>query len=132
MTTDLWMLTWTAVLSFVFPYVYAAGRFQSPGGFWWGFGNRDEPLEVAPWVARTMRAHQNVTENLTAFAILVLVAHVAGKSNETTALGATIFFWGRVAHALSYVFGILYVRTVAFFVAFFGELLILGQLFGRD
>jgi uncharacterized MAPEG superfamily protein len=45
-----------------------------------------------------------------------------------TALGATIFFWARVAHALSYVPGILYLRSVVFFVAWFGELLILSEL----
>ena len=132
MTTDLWMLTWTAVLSFVFPYVYQPGRFLTPGGFRWGIGNRDEPIEAAPWVGRAVSAHQNLTENLTAFAILVLVAHVAGQANATTALGATLFFSGRVVHAITYIAGILYVRTVAFFVAFFGELLILGQLFGGN
>jgi uncharacterized MAPEG superfamily protein len=29
----------------------------------------------------------------------VLVAHVTGRANPTTALGATIFFWGRILHA---------------------------------
>jgi uncharacterized MAPEG superfamily protein len=129
MTTDLWMLTWTALLSFAFPYVYAAGRFQSPGGFGWGFSNRDQPLEVVPWVGRAVRAHQNLVENIGPFAILVLVAHVAGKANELTAVGATIFFWARLAHALAYIAGILYLRTAVFFVGFFGELLILSQLF---
>lgn len=79
-------------------------------------------------MGRAVRSHQNFVENLGPFTIFVLVAHVAGKSNDVTALGATIFFWARVAHTLSYVAGIVYLRTVVFFVAWFGELLILSQL----
>lgn len=129
MTTDLWMLTWTAVLSFVFPLIYQPGRWMVPRGVAWAFSNRDEPIEAAPWVGRAVRSHQNFVENLGPFAIFVLVAHVGGKSNDLTALGATIFFGARVAHTLCYVAGILYLRTIVFFVAWFGDLLILSQLF---
>jgi uncharacterized MAPEG superfamily protein len=128
MTTDLSMLVWTALLCLLMPTVYLAGRSGRPGGLAWGFGNRDVPLDVAPWVRRAERAHANLVENLAPFAILVLVAQVAGKANATTALGATLFFWGRVAHAAVYVAGIPYARTAAFFVGTAGELLILGQL----
>ena len=64
------------------------------------------------------------------FAILVLTAHLTGKANDTTALGAGIFFWGRVAHFLVYVLGIPYLRTVVFGIATLGPILILIQLFG--
>jgi uncharacterized MAPEG superfamily protein len=128
MTTDLWMLVWTAVLSLVFFMIYAPGRFLAAGGVAWAFGNRDQALEVPAWTERAVRAHQNLTENLAPFAILVLIAHVTGKANDMTALGAQLFFWGRVAHALTYTAGMLYVRTAVFFVAFIGEVLILLQL----
>ena len=129
MTTDLWMLVWTGLLCLLLPTVYLAGRSSVPGGLGWGFGNRDAPLDVAPWVSRAVRAHLNLVENLAPFAILVLVAHVAGKANATTAQGAILFFWGRVAHAAVYVAGIPYLRTAAFFVGTIGELMILSQLF---
>jgi uncharacterized MAPEG superfamily protein len=129
MTTDLSMLVWSALLCVSLPVVYLIGRSGVPGGLAWGFGNRDVPLEVAPWVRRAERAHANLVENLAPFAILVLVAQVAGKANATTATGATLFFWGRVAHAAVYVAGIPYVRTAAFFVGTAGEILILLQLF---
>ena len=77
----------------------------------------------------SQRAHANLTENLAPFAILVLVAHVAGKANATTALGAQLFFWGRVAHVLVYTAGIIYLRTAVFALAAIGELMILLQLF---
>ena len=76
-----------------------------------------------------MRAQANLIENLAPFAILVLVAHVAGKANAMTAMGATIFFWGRVVHLAAYVAGILYLRTLAWFAAWAGGILILVQLF---
>jgi uncharacterized MAPEG superfamily protein len=128
MTTDLSMLVWSGLLCVLLPTVYLVGRSSQPGGLAWGFGNRDVPLAVPDWVRRAERAHANLVENLAPFAILVLVAHVAGKANATTALGATLFFWGRVAHAAVYVAGIPYLRTAAFFVGTVGELMILSQL----
>jgi uncharacterized MAPEG superfamily protein len=83
---------------------------------------------VAPWVSRSVRAHQNLTESLALFAILVLTAHVSGKANEMTALGASLFFYSRIAHILLYTAGIIYLRTLAFFVGAAGEVLILLQL----
>jgi uncharacterized MAPEG superfamily protein len=129
MTTDLWMLVWTVVLASLLPMLAIAGRMQVPGGMAWALGNRDTPLEVAAWAGRAERAHRNLLENLAGFAALVLIAHVTGNANAATALGAKIFFWGRVAHAAVYVAGIPGLRTAVFFVAVFGELLILLQLF---
>ncbi len=129
MTTDLWMLVATGLWGALIPMIYAAGRFQVPGGIAWAFGNREAPLPAASWVERTVRAHQNLTENLALFAILVLVAHVAGKANEMTALGASLFFYARIAHTLIYASGLVYLRTIAFFVGTGGEILILLQLF---
>jgi uncharacterized MAPEG superfamily protein len=128
MTTDLSMLVWSGLLCVLLPTVYLVGRSSQPGGLAWGFGNRDVPLAVPDWVRRAERAHMNLVENLAPFAILVLVAHVAGKANATTALGATLFFWGRVAHAAVYVAGIPYLRTATFFVGTIGELMILAQI----
>src|SRR5262249_28796851 len=107
MTTDLWMLVATGLWSAMIPTIYGAGRFQVPGGGPGAFGNRETPLDVAPWVARAVRAHQNLTENLTFFAILVLVAHVTGNANGATALGATLFFMGRIAHTVTYTAGLI-------------------------
>jgi len=129
-TTELWMLVWSAVLCLVIPIVYVVGLVPLPGGLVWGLGNRDTALEVPLWVARARRAHANLVENLAPFAIVVLTAHVAGEENATTALGATLFFWARVAHFLVYAAGIPYVRTLAFGIAIIGEIMIVTQLFG--
>jgi uncharacterized MAPEG superfamily protein len=128
MTTDLWMLVYTALLSLFFFLTYGTGRLLAPGGIEWGFGNRDKPIAAPEWTARGQRAHNNLVENLGPFAILVIVAHLAGKANSTTALGATLFFWARVAHAATYLAGIIYARTAAFFLGVVGELMILSQI----
>jgi len=129
MTTDLWMLIWTTLLCLVVPLVYVFGLLLAPGGVAWAFGNRDTPFELPPSTARAKRAHMNLVENLLPFAVVVFVAHVSGKANAMTALGATIFFWSRVAHAVVYTLGIKILRTVVFFIGVAGLLLILAQLF---
>jgi len=130
MTTDLQMLVWTVVLAIALPAVYGAGRSARPGGLAWGLGNRDTSFPCPPWVDRTIRAHVNLTENLAPFAALVLVAHVTGRADDTTAFGATLFFWARVAHAVVYTAGLIYVRTAAFIVGLVGEIMILVRLLG--
>jgi uncharacterized MAPEG superfamily protein len=128
MTVDLSMLVCTAILSLSMPAIYLVGRTQIAGGMQWALGNRDRPLEVAPWTGRAIRAHHNLTENLAPFAILVLVAHVAGKADGVTALGSILFFSARVAYAAVYIGGLIGVRTAVFFVGVFGEILILSQI----
>jgi uncharacterized MAPEG superfamily protein len=128
MTTELMMLTWSAVLCLVVPNLSVGGLTSTPGGLVWGLGNRDQPFDVPAWVGRARRAHANLVENLVVFAALVLVAQVAGKTNAMTALGAQLFFWGRVAHLATYVAGLVPWRTLAFAVAIVGEWLIVLQL----
>jgi len=130
MTIDLWMLVASALLCLAIPYLGLAGLARAPGGMAWGFGNRDVPLAVPAWVERVRRAHANMVENLAPFAVLVLVAHVTGRANGTTAFGAELFFAGRVAHLLVYAAGVPVVRTLVFGVAVAGEILILTQLLG--
>jgi uncharacterized MAPEG superfamily protein len=67
-------------------------------------------------------------ESLALFAILVLVAHVAGRANAMTALGAALFFYARLSYAAIYWAGIAWVRTVAWAIASIGLVLILLQL----
>jgi uncharacterized MAPEG superfamily protein len=91
-------------------------------------GNREELPAVTGWAGRARRAHSNMLENLLVFAIVVIVAHVAGRANATTALGAALFFWARLAYAILYVAGIPWLRTAAWAVALAGILAIFSQL----
>ena len=128
MTTDLTMLVLSAMLCLLLPGIYGLGRGLVPGGNAWALGNRDTPFELPPWVGRAQRAHLNLVENLVPFAALVLVAHVTLASSELTALGATIFFAARLAHAISYIAGIVYVRTFLFALSTVGQVLIFVEV----
>jgi uncharacterized MAPEG superfamily protein len=128
MTTDLWMLVWSAVLCVLIPLAGLSGLLWLPGGSAWGFGNRDDPFPAPNWIARNRRAHSNMVENLAPFACLVLVAHVGGKASGTTALGSEIFFVARIAHAIIYTIGIPVLRTLVFGVSIAGEVMILLQI----
>jgi len=123
MSTDLYMLVLSSILTLVLalPPVIAL---VSARGIPFAVGNRDEPTLFSSWRGRAVRTHSNMVENIAPFAALVLVAHVAGVANETTAMGATLFFWGRVAHAAVYLIGIPYLRTLAFGTSVVGLVMI--------
>jgi uncharacterized MAPEG superfamily protein len=91
-------------------------------------GNREGLGEMPGIGGRAKRAHLNMLENIALFAPLVLVAAVAGKANATTAMGAMIFFWGRLAYAIIYVAGIPWLRTVSWVVSVVGMIMILKEL----
>ena len=128
MTPDLQMLVWSAALALVQMLIAVAGA-QGQLGLPMLAGNRDGLPPVTGWAGRAQRAHLNLLESLAIFAIVVLVAHVAGRANETTALGAMLFFWGRVAYALVYIVGIPWLRTLVWAVSVAGIALIFTQLF---
>ena len=128
MTPDLQMLVWSAALFLVQMVVAAVGA-NAQVGLPALAGNREDLPAITGWAGRARRAHLNMLENLVVFAIVVLVAHVAGKANATTALGAALFFWGRLAYAVIYVAGVPWLRTAAWAVSLAGILLVFSQLF---
>lgn len=91
-------------------------------------GNRQNLAEFTGWVGRAHRAHHNMLESLVLFAALVLVAHAAGREDATTALGAQVFLWGRLAYAVIYIAGVPYLRTAAWTAAFVGLAMIFKQV----
>jgi len=124
MTPDLTWLAWSAALTAVLWIPYIVGLTISAGPIN-ADGYRDPtPPELPAWVKRCNRVHINSVEALAPFAVVVLIAHVAGLANETTALWAAIFFYARVAHAAVFWIGIPYVRTLAFTVGFVSTLVI--------
>ena len=91
-------------------------------------GNRDNMPELTSLAGRAQRSHRNMLENLVLFAVLVLMAQLAGRTNALTQVGAMLFFWGRVAYAVIYLAGIPWLRTGAWAVSILGLLIIFLQL----
>lgn len=127
MSAELSLLVWSVVLMFAQMLVAATGA-NLQVGLPALAGNREDLPAYTSWAGRAKRAHLNMLENLVLFAALVLVAHVAGKTNAMTVLGAQLFFWGRLAYALIYVAGIPWLRTAVWFVSVIGMILIFLQL----
>jgi len=129
MTPDLTYLTYSAILAIVQVFIFSATALRAVS-LNTAVGNREDITGDLPGMAgRAARAHRNMIENLAPFAVLVLVAHVAGKANELTALGAMIFFYARVAFALLYLAGIPWLRSLAFAAGVVGMVIIAIQLF---
>jgi uncharacterized MAPEG superfamily protein len=127
MSLDLKLLVWSTALMVVQMLIAVTGA-QLQVGLMPLVGNRENLPVFTGWAGRALRAHRNMLENLVLFAALVLVAQVAGKANAMTALGAQLFFWGRLAYAAIYLAGIPWARTGAWFVSIIGLVLIFLQL----
>ena len=124
---ELTLLIWAAALTILQMLVSALGS-TSQIGLTTLAGNRDNLAETTGWASRAQRAHRNMLESITVFAILVLSANVMSISNDMTVLGAQLFFWGRVAFSIIYLAGIPWIRTAAWGVSLVGLILIFSQL----
>jgi uncharacterized MAPEG superfamily protein len=127
MTPEMMYLVWAVALTFILVLIALSGatlEFGLPKLM----GNREGLPELTGWARRAACAHRNMLENLILFTVLVLVAQIAGLRNEMTLLGAKLFFWGRVAHAVIYIAGIPLIRTVAWGVSVAGLVLIFLQI----
>ncbi len=126
MTVELWMLFWAVVLTFaqVLVATTAASTQVSPAVL---AGNR-EGMALTGWAGRAQRAHRNMLENLILFAGLVLLVHVAGAGNDTSAVGAQIFVVARLVYAVVYVLGIPWLRTALWGVSVVGMIMVAWPL----
>lgn len=124
MTTDITMLIASAVLTVLLALPYTLG-FLFTRGLYVMAGNREDFPAGSGWIGRAHRAHLNMVENMVPFAALVLGAAVAGKADAWTALGAQVFFYGRIAHAVVYILGVPWLRTLAWFGSVVGMALVL-------
>lgn len=118
MTTDLWYLACTAMLTAALwiPYIVAqvmTNGFLTPPNY-----VDPTPRPIPLWGKRADRAHLNAVEGFAPFAALVIIAHVSGKANAMTAFWAMSFFWLRLTHAAVYLLAIPYVRTLVFTLGF--------------
>lgn len=113
MTIDMMMLIASAVLCLLLAFPYSLGFIFSRGLFVVA-GNREDFPPGTGWIGRAHRAHLNMVENLVPFAALVLAAAVMNRADAWTALGAQVFFYSRVVHAVVYTIGVPWLRTLAY------------------
>ncbi len=110
---------------------WAASARTAERGLKWNAGARDEHVPPPGKLAgRLDRAQANLYETLPIFIAAVLIAHVADRNTASTALGAMLYFWARLAYVPLYALGFPYVRSLAFVVSFVGLVMILLSIFG--
>ena len=94
MSIELEMLVWVATMTLCLwiPYILPSTLI---GGVMAALKRQGDEATPYPWTGRAKRAHNNAIENLIPFTAIVLVAHMAEISNETTQLAAIAYFWFR-------------------------------------
>jgi uncharacterized MAPEG superfamily protein len=107
MTSELKWLMYTALLagSLWIPYIVGVNMTDFTGKAQL-FVRPPEPSQMKPWVHRSLRAHQNLLEQLLPFAIVVIVGAFSRVSTSITIGCAITFFWLRVAHAIGMISGL--------------------------
>lgn len=129
MGVEMQMLAWAIVLGLLQLFV-AATLSTAQRGLAWNAGARDGvPQTLTGVAARMDRALHNFRETFPFFAAAVLAVMFLQRGNAGTALGAQLYFWGRVAYVPLYAAGIPYLRTVAWVVSLAGLLKVLFALF---
>ncbi len=118
MTTDLKYLAFTAMLTAALwiPYIVCqvmTNGFLQPQNY-----VDPTPRPVPLWGKRADRTYLNAVEVFAPFAALVIVAQITHKADAMTAFWAQFFFWTRVAHAIVYLAGWPYIRTLIFVLGF--------------
>ncbi|MEM8536984.1 MAG: MAPEG family protein [Pseudomonadota bacterium] len=119
MTPELQYLVYAVILLIAHILIQATLSDLSKG-IGWALGPQDEAREQNVIAGRVQRALRNYLENLPAFIALALVLALTERSTETTALGAAIWFWARVAYVPAFASGLPLVRSVAWFASLVG------------
>ena len=124
MTTELYWLTLTTIMTALFWVPYILNR-MAENGVWGALRNPnfDQPPK-AQWASRMMHAHRNAVENLVIFAPLVMILAIANVSTPTTIGASMLYFFARAAHYVIYTLGIPFVRTVMFIAGFVAQMTI--------
>ncbi len=128
MSVELQLLAWSVVL--LIAHISVQGALVAPlRGAAWNAGPRDDgqpPLGKHP--GRAVRALENFKETYPAFIALALGLVAASKTGGTGALGAEMWFAARIVYLPLYLFGVPWLRTLAYGVSLIGLILMLTRL----
>jgi uncharacterized MAPEG superfamily protein len=130
MTPDLFALSGTLVLAIVHILAFDVAR-TSQYGLKWNISPRDQKTmpELSEVAGRLSRAQANLFETLPIFIGAVLIAHVSGRADHITAIGANLYFCGRLFYLPLYAYGLSPWRSIAWVASFVGLCMIVWRLF---
>ena len=125
------MLLWSVVLGLV-QLIIATMAMNKDLGLPYNISMRDVPPPAPPGTraGRLSRAFNNFRETFGFFAVAVLLVMVLNRHNQTSALGAELYFWARLIYVPVYAVGIKIVRTIVWTVSLVGLVMVLLAAFG--
>ena len=128
MTTELYWLTLTALMTALFwvPYVLNRMVVTGLGGTLAGRSPKSEGH--SDWANRAIKAHYNAIENLAVFAPAVLIAHALGVSNGAIKAAVVVYFFARLAHYVAYSAAIPVARTLTFTAGWLAQIVIIASI----
>ncbi|MEM1272905.1 MAG: MAPEG family protein [Pseudomonadota bacterium] len=129
MTPELTYLLYAVILLIAHIIVQATLSDLSKG-LVWALGPQDEPRDQNMIADRVQRALRNYLETFAAFAALALILAVTERSNALSATGAALYFWARMAYIPAFASGIPMVRSIAWFAAIGGLVLMIVPALG--
>jgi uncharacterized MAPEG superfamily protein len=128
MTTELYWLTLTALMTALFWVPYVLNRVVVSGLGGALAGTAPEAGGHSLWAQRAIKAHYNAVENLAIFASAVLVAHVLNISNPATKAAVVVYFFARLLHYVVYSAGIPAARTLTFTAGWLAQIVIIASV----
>jgi uncharacterized MAPEG superfamily protein len=129
-TATLWPLAGVLVLALIQILLFDVAR-TSQYGLKWNMSPRDQTdmPPLSDMAKRLERAQANLYETLPIFIGAILLAHVSGKADGLTALGAHIYLFARILYVPLYAYGLSPWRSVVWVISFVGLLMVVGRLF---
>jgi uncharacterized MAPEG superfamily protein len=128
MTTELYWLTLTALMTALFWVPYVLNRMVVGGLGRTLAGAAPEAGGHSAWAQRAIKAHDNAVENLAIFAPAVLVAHALDISTPATRAAAVVYFFARLLHFAVYSAGIPAARTLTFTAGWLAQIVIIASV----
>ncbi|MCB1386102.1 MAG: MAPEG family protein [Nitratireductor sp.] len=129
MSIELKMLLYSTIVLVLLLIFQVLGEIIQNGLFH-AMSARDDEAGVSGYAGRFERAFYNMLETFPVFAALVLMVEATESWTPLTALGAQLYFWGRVLYVPAYISGVPLVRTLIWAVSLVGILLFVWALLG--
>jgi uncharacterized MAPEG superfamily protein len=128
MTLVMQLLVWSVVLLIV--YIGFQGGLAAPiRGLRYNAGPRDDgQAALGKYPGRAQRALDNFKETYPAFVALALALSFTSRATGIGALGAELWFAGRVAYLPLYLFGVPWLRSLAYGVTLAGLVMMFIRL----
>lgn len=124
MIVELWVLLACVMIMLVLVFVQQIHIDRTMGAKY-AISNRGDPRTPSDFGGRADRALANVKENLILYAPVALMIAIAGATSGITQLGALLFLGGRVVHAVTYLAGIVLIRSLAWMAGIIGLLMMM-------